>query len=105
MFNILFYKHTYIYVSLLSILLLITCMSIKYFVLLLLFCNISNELLRTNFEVISDVEGNRCRGRARLGWMNGVRMALGERGMSVEQGILNLLDRRGWELIVRSEQC
>ena len=39
------------------------------------------------------------------GWMDGVRMALGlgERGMSVEQGRLNALDRRRWELIVRSE--
>ena len=29
--------------------------------------------------VISDIEGNRCRGRPRLEWMNGVRMVLGER--------------------------
>ena len=49
--------------------------------------------------VISDVEGNRCRGRPRLGWMNGVRMAIRERGMSVEQG---RLDRRQ-QLIMRSE--
>ena len=34
--------------------------------------------------------------------INGIRMALGERGMSPEQGRLNALDRR-WELIVRSE--
>ena len=53
--------------------------------------------------MISDVEGNRCRGRPRLGWMDGVKMALGEKGMSVEQGRLNASDRRGWELIVRSE--
>ena len=31
-----------------------------------------------------------------------LRIALGERGMSVEQGRLKALDRR-WELIVRSE--
>ena len=37
--------------------------------------------------------------------MDGAWMALGERGMSVEQGRLNALDRRRWELIVRSEQC
>ena len=35
--------------------------------------------------------------------MDGVRIALGERGMPVEQGRLNALDTRGWELIVRSE--
>ena len=44
--------------------------------------------------MISDVEGNRCRGRPRLGWMDGVKKALGERGMSVEQGGQNALDRR-----------
>ena len=36
------------------------------------------------------------------GWMDGVRMALGKRGISVKQGRLNVLDRR-WELIVRIE--
>ena len=43
--------------------------------------------------MFSDVEGNRRGGRPRLGWMDGwmdgVRMALGERGMSVEQGRLS----------------
>ena len=34
---------------------------------------------------VADVEGNRCRGRPKLGCMNGVRMALGERGKLVEQ--------------------
>ena len=51
--------------------------------------------------MISDAEGNRCRGRPRLGWMDGVRMTLGERGTPVEQGRLNVWDRR-WELIVSS---
>ena len=46
--------------------------------------------------MIYDVERNRCRGRPRLRWMGGIRMALGERGMSVEQGRLNVLDRRRW---------
>ena len=35
--------------------------------------------------------------------MDGVRMAFGERGISVERGSLNALDRRRWELIVGSE--
>ena len=38
-----------------------------------------------------------------LGWMDDVRMALRERGMSVEQGRLNVWDWRSWELIVRNE--
>ena len=50
----------------------------------------------------SDVEGNRGRGRPNLGWMDGVRSALRERGMSVEQGRQDVWDRRGWEMIVRS---
>ena len=41
--------------------------------------------------------------RPRLGWMVGVKRALGERGMSIEQGRQNALDRKRWELIVRSE--
>ena len=52
--------------------------------------------------MISNVEGNMWRSRPRLGWMVGVRMALGERGMSVEQCRLNALDRR-WESIVKNE--
>ena len=53
--------------------------------------------------IISDVEGNRCRGRPRLEWMDGVRMSLGERDMSVKQNRLITLSGRIWELIVRSE--
>ena len=52
---------------------------------------------------IANVEGNRCTDSPRLGWMDGIRMALGERGMSVKQGRLNVLAWRRWELIVRSE--
>ena len=43
---------------------------------------------------ISDVEGNRFKGRPRFEWMDGIRMAVGRRGMSVAQGRLNVLDRR-----------
>ena len=53
--------------------------------------------------MISDVEGNRCRGRPRLGWMDGVKRALRKGGIPVEQGRMNALDRRRWESIVRSE--
>ena len=50
----------------------------------------------------SDVKGNRCRGRPKLGWMDSVKRALGEKIISVEPGKQNELNRR-WELIVRSE--
>ena len=63
-----------------------------------------DEELMAKQVMISDVEGNRCRCSPRLGLMDGVRMALGKRDTSLEQGRLNTLDRR-WELIVRSEYC
>ena len=33
--------------------------------------------------LISEVSGGRARGRPRLGWMDGVKVALGNRGMTV----------------------
>ena len=33
---------------------------------------------------IAEVSGGRVRGRPRLGWMDGVKVALGNRGMTVE---------------------
>ena len=53
--------------------------------------------------LVSNVEGNRCRGRSKLGRKDGAKRVLGERGMSVEQGIQNALDKRRWESIVGSE--
>ena len=34
--------------------------------------------------LMAEVSGGRIRGRPRLGWMNGVKVALGNRGMTVE---------------------
>ena len=34
--------------------------------------------------LMAKVSGGRVRGRPRLGWMNGVKVALGNRGMTVE---------------------
>ena len=34
--------------------------------------------------LMADVSGGRVRGRPRLGWMDGVKVALGNRGMTVE---------------------
>ena len=35
---------------------------------------------------MAEVSGGRVRGRPRLGWMDGVKVALGNRGMTVEAG-------------------
>ena len=34
--------------------------------------------------LMAEVSGGRVRGRPRLGWMDGVKVALGNRGMTVE---------------------
>ena len=34
--------------------------------------------------LMAEVSGGRVRGRSRLGWMDGVNVALGDRGMTVE---------------------
>ena len=39
----------------------------------------TNEERMAKKVMISDVKGNRCRERPRLGWMDSVRMVLGER--------------------------
>ena len=36
--------------------------------------------------LMAEVRGGRVRGRPRLGWMDGVKVALGNRGMTVEAG-------------------
>ena len=40
------------------------------------------HMVRTLY--IADVSGKRVRGRPRLGWMDGVKVALGGRGMTME---------------------
>ena len=41
-----------------------------------------NRMART--VLMAEVKGGRVRGRTRLGWMDGVKVALGNRGMTVE---------------------
>ena len=47
--------------------------------------------------LMAEVGGGRVRGRSRLGWMDGVKVALGNRGMTVEVA-------RQWWLRERSER-
>ena len=46
------------------------------------------------------VSGGRVRGRPRLGWMNGVKAALGNRGMTVEAARQCAKDRNEWRALV-----
>ena len=47
-----------------------------------------------------EVSGGRVRGRPRLGWMDGVKVALGNRGMTVEPARQCAKDRKEWRALV-----
>ena len=44
----------------------------------------TDEYRMTRRVLMAEVIGGRVRGRPRLGWMDGVKMAIGNRGMTVE---------------------
>ena len=45
--------------------------------------------------LMAEVSGGRVRGRPRLGWMDGVKVALGNKGMTVEAARQCAKDRNG----------
>ena len=47
-----------------------------------------------------EVSGGRVRGRPRLGWMDGVKVALGNRGITVEATRQYAKDRKEWRALV-----
>ena len=49
---------------------------------------------------MAEVSGGRVRGRPRLGWMDGVKVALGNRGMTVEAARQCVKDRKEWRALV-----
>ena len=49
--------------------------------------------------LMADVDG-RVRGRARLGWTDGMKAALGGRGMTVEAARQGPKDRKEWRALV-----
>ena len=46
--------------------------------------------------LMAEVSGGRVRGRPMLGWMDGVKVALGNRGMTVEGARQCAKDRKEW---------
>ena len=46
--------------------------------------------------LMAEVSGGRARGRPRLGWMDGVKVALGNRGMTVEAARQCAKNRKEW---------
>ena len=47
-----------------------------------------------------EVSGGRVRGRPRLGWMDGVKVAFGNRGMTGEAARQGAKDRKKWRALV-----
>ena len=50
--------------------------------------------------LMAEVNGGRVRGRPRLGWMYRVKVALGNRGMTVEAARQFVKDRKEWRALV-----
>ena len=50
--------------------------------------------------LMAEVSGGRVRGIPRLGWMDGVKVALGNRGMTVEAARQYAEDRKEWRALV-----
>ena len=50
--------------------------------------------------LMAEVSGGRVRGRPRLGWMHSVKVALGNRGMTVEAAQQCAKDRKEWRALV-----
>ena len=51
--------------------------------------------------LMAEVSGERVRGRTRLSWMGGVKVAIGNRGMTVEAARQCVKDRKEWRSLVR----
>ena len=50
--------------------------------------------------LMAEGTGGRVRGRPRLGWMDGVKVALGNRGMTVEAARQCAKDQKEWRALV-----
>ena len=50
--------------------------------------------------LMAEVSGGRVRGRPRLGWMDGVKVAIGNRGFTVEAARQCEKDRKEWRALV-----
>ena len=50
--------------------------------------------------LMAEVSGGLVRGRPRLGWMDGVKVASGNRGMTVEAARQCAKDRKEWRALV-----
>ena len=59
-----------------------------------------DEYRMTRRVLMAKVSGGRVRGRPRLGWIDGVKVALGNRGIAVEAARQWAKDRKEWRALV-----
>ena len=59
-----------------------------------------DEYRMTRRVLKGEVSGGRVRGRPRLGWMDGVKVAMGNRGITVETAPHCAKDRKEWIALV-----
>ena len=52
--------------------------------------------------LMAEVSGGQVRGRPRLGWMDGVKVALGNIGMTVEAARQCVKDRKEWRALIHT---
>ena len=62
-----------------------------------------DEYRMTRRVLMEQVSGGRVRGRPRLGWMDGVKVALDNRGMTVEAAHQCAKDRKEWIALVHMQ--
>ena len=58
-----------------------------------------NEYRMARRVLMAEVSGGRVRGRLRLGWMDGVKVALGNRGMTAEDVGQCAKDTKDWRAL------
>ena len=61
-----------------------------------------DEYRMARWVLMAEVSGGLVRGRPRLGWMNGVKVALCNRGLTVEAARQCLKDRKEWRALVHT---
>ena len=59
-----------------------------------------DDYLMARRVLTTEVSGGRVRGRPRLGWMDGVKVAFGNRGMTVEAARQCAKDRKEWRALI-----
>ena len=59
-----------------------------------------DEYRMARIKLMAEVSGGRVRRRPRLGWMDGVKVALVNRGMTVEAAPQCAIDRKDWRALV-----